>query len=112
VDRQGTRVSDIGHVIKHFQGIDELAPRVASPLELEAEQAAISPLEVGIRTPARLTRLHAGKNHVRDFGVLRKKALSFGLATEQLSFPITNLSGATKEWKALSPLYRKAPTLG
>src|SRR5690242_3515207 len=53
MDRERARIADISDVVAHLQRLDEAAPRIASAVELEADECAITAAEIGVRPPLR-----------------------------------------------------------
>ena len=70
VDRERAYIADVGDVIEHLQAVDELASGIATALELEADQTAVTALEISIGTPLGLASHQAGEDCLGDFGVL------------------------------------------
>ena len=73
MDRQAARVADVGDVVEQLQRVDELAPGLGAALQLEADQAAVAALQVGVGAPLRLAG-HAAPGWITlvDLGVLRE----------------------------------------
>src|SRR5882762_5037922 len=54
VDRQRARIADIGDMVEHPQRIDEAPAGILAALQLEAQEAAIAALQIGVGAAARL----------------------------------------------------------
>src|ERR1700735_4640399 len=64
MDGERARVADVGDMVEEFERVDELAPRRAPTLRLEANQAAVAAFEIGISATAWLACLQAGEDDV------------------------------------------------
>ena len=48
MDREATRVADIGDVVEHLQRVDKAAAGIEATLELKADKPAIAALQIGV----------------------------------------------------------------
>ena len=54
MNREAARIADIGDVVEHLERIDKAPPGIPASLQFEAEEPAISALQIGVGATARL----------------------------------------------------------
>lgn len=86
VDGQRLGVAHVGQVGDELEAVDDLAPRLAAPLDAEAEDAAEPPLEVPLRQLVAWVAFQARVRHPADVGA-RLQVASQGQGVLGVSLP-------------------------
>ena len=73
VDRQGSRVTDIGDVVEHFQRIDKAPAGIHAALQLETEQPAIAAVQMRVGAPPGGALHNSRIDHLADLRMPRQR---------------------------------------